>query len=78
MMTAKAREIIENKHLRNSSSAVTILQLSHFVRKIRLVCAPLNEINGMTDIQLYAQVVFITSNAAISRCYVAKDGMWLF
>ena len=49
MMTAKAREIIENK--RNSSSAVTILQLSHFVRKIRRVCAPLNEINGMKDIQ---------------------------
>ena len=79
MTTATARKTaLENKHLRNCD----YLRLSYLVLAKQattgLVCAPLNEIQRIRDLQLYAQVVIRTVNVVILRCCFAEDGTDLF
>ena len=46
--------------------------------KTRLVCALLNYIKGMKDLQLYAQVVFHNQNLVTLRCCFEEDVTELF
>ena len=84
MMTATARKkLLENKHLRSCDYFAIILSCSHFTMFAKnattgLFCAPLNQIQGIKDLRLYAQVVIKTINVVISRCCFAEDGTDLF
>ena len=78
MMTATKRKTsLKNKHSRNCNYFAIVPSCSHLTMLAKntttgLVGAPLNQMQIINDLRLYAQVVIKTVNVVISRCCFAR------